>query len=151
VSHHKGHFEKTDQVAFSLLIDASKVAQVVQPNLRDGHVVGGAAPNHHICIPDGDKESRDQLKAIFEDKTKKEASEIKLATALYQWTKDGISPFVQVSARPQMCNETSNFKKHVAEAMVKAENVLHKDDYQVSFACCTNNGVCAIPSLCMRH
>jgi hypothetical protein len=57
VSHHRRHFEKTDRVAFSLSVDASKVAQVVQPNLKYGHVVGGAAPNHYIRIPDDDDES----------------------------------------------------------------------------------------------
>ncbi len=107
-------------------------------------MVGGAAPNHYIRIPDDDEESGDKLKAIleeFKDKTKKKASEIKLATASYQWTKDGISPFVQVSARPQTNNETSDFNKDVAKAMVKAESVLRKDGYQVSFACCANDGV----------
>jgi hypothetical protein len=46
-------------------------------------VVGGAAPNHYICIPDDNEESGDKLKAIldkFKDKKKKKASEIKLAT-----------------------------------------------------------------------
>jgi hypothetical protein len=76
-------------------------------------LVGGVALNRYIYIPDDDEESRDKLEAfldIFKDKKKKKASEIKLATSsYYQWMKDGISPFVQVSARLQrMLDGTRN-------------------------------------------
>ena len=52
-------------------------------------------------------------------KEKKYVPKIKLATVLYQWTKDGKSPFLQLLACPQTKNENSNFNYDAAEVMLE--------------------------------
>ena len=61
--YYRSAFDKNDCVGFSVSIDASKVAYVVQPNTHNGHIIGGAADsivggdakNHYIPIPDNDE------------------------------------------------------------------------------------------------
>ena len=141
-------FDKNDVVGFSVSIDASKVASVVQPNTRYGHIIGGAvddsdggyANNHYIPIPENDDLS-DAIMLEFAEKKRKMASEVKLATVCFQWTKDGKLPFFQLMARPQTKNENSKFNYTVLKCLELAELLLRKEGYKTSFVCSANDGV----------
>ena len=81
----KKNFDKNDTVAVSVSIDASKIAPLIQIDVRNGLIVGGAAPNHCIKLPETQNEINDILDSFHGDKAKLTmAHEIKVATMAYQ-------------------------------------------------------------------
>ena len=148
VDHHKNSFKINDVVAFSVSIDATKVAPMVQTNQRYRALVGGAAPNHFIRLPVDvdDNAVTDFIACELEnfngiEPTKKKAAEVKLATLSYQWTHDGQSPYLQVSGRPQTKKQKSQFNFDIVNIFAKAETELREDGYAVSFVSAANDGV----------
>ena len=73
--------------------------------------------------------------------TQAKATEVKLATITYQWTKSGQSPYKQIGVRAQTTNENSAFNVEMARACMKAEKWLREEKYKVSFLNATNDGV----------
>jgi len=138
----KKNFDRKDCVAVSVSIDASKIAPLIQIDVRSGKIVGGAAPNHCIELPEAQNEINAILDSFHEDKAKmKMAHEIKVATMVLQSEKKGMTPYKQLMARPQTTNENSDFNEKVCEALVMAESELRRDGYHFSFVNSANDGV----------
>ena len=143
--YHRSSFENNDVVGFSVSINASKVASVVQMNSRYKHIVGGAAENHFIRLPEDDNDDdRKTMQTIFDkfaNNTYSTVSEVRLATISYQWTNNGKTRFLQFMSWPQTKNQNSNFYYEVVHGAELAEACLRKEGYTVSLMCTAYDGV----------
>jgi hypothetical protein len=97
-------------VTFSLAIDATKVAKVLEVSSTYKAIIGGTHPNHMVSVNDL---SEDDIAAILNGTSKsisiEDATEVKVAIMSLQTTRGGVSPSVIVAARPQSNNESSDF------------------------------------------
>ena len=104
--------------AFSLPLDASKVAEVLSVSTGFKAIMGGAFPNHNISTENLNKED---IQAIL-DQTKdapvklEKAHEVKVAFMVFQQVKDGMSPVEIIGACPQSNNESSAFTEDILGA-----------------------------------
>jgi len=145
VQHIKEHFVKADSIAFSESIDGTRIPKLAQANYRHKKIFGGAAPDHCIDLPEDDHDGS-KVVAILDlfkgdNPEKKLASEVKLGTLSLQWTPPGITPFLQVMARPQTKNQNSSFNFDFADVLKQAEVELREEGYDVSFISAANDGV----------
>ena len=135
-----------DVIAMSLSIDATKVAYLIQEDLRYKKIVGGAVPYH--CIDSASLSTDEKIKIIesFHEKGSKhkKADEIKVATAVFQVPPKSnihLSPYNQIMARPQTKNQNSNFNHEACKAAVIAEEKLRQNGWKFSFTNACNDGV----------
>ena len=161
IAYHKKSFDKTDEVGVSVSIDATKNAELIVPNERFRHYVGCAHPHHYIPFPastnDNEKDSRakiEMLNDLVEKVRQKQlftAAKTKIATVSYQWTKKGMTPYLQLGARPQTKNENSSFNFDVVKALEIAEKTLRSEGYKFSFLCSANDGVSCDSTFVSKH
>ena len=138
----KKNFDQKDPVAVSISIDASKIAPLMQIDVRNRLIVRDATPNHSIKLLVTQNEINDILDYFYGGEAKlKVAHEIKVDTMVCQSEKKGMTPCKQLMACPQTKNENSNFNEKVGEALVKAEADLRSDGHHFSFLNTASDGI----------
>ena len=125
--------------AFTLAIDATKVAKLLEVSSFHKGVIGGAHPNQNIDISNLSKDNVDAiLQGTFGSTEICEATEIKVAIMSFQSTAPGMPPSIVVAARPQSNNECSDFVQGMEQAAITtATSAMRK----CSFAGFTVDGV----------
>ena len=101
--------------SFSLAIDATKVARLVELARGYGAILGGEYPQHIISI-EGMKEEK--VKMIMD--STKESTEIKICVMTFQDAPAGVTRSEIVAARPQSNNESNEFVKAMEAAASSA-------------------------------
>ena len=87
--------------------------------------MGGAHPHHFLKKPETDNKEvqasfLEDIMAKFKDlndATHQLASEVKLVTAIFQWTPGNKIPYLQLSARPQTKNENSPYNDDATQGL----------------------------------
>lgn len=98
-------------VSFTVAIDATKLAQVIELSAAYKAIMGSVYPNHCISISGKTKEDIESLMKGLEM-----ASEVKAAVISFQNCPKGVVPMVVIAARPQSNNETSSFTRLIETA-----------------------------------
>ena len=97
-------------VTFSLAIDATKVAKVLEASALHKSIIGGAFTNHVFDISDlTNDDIENVISGTSESVNINKSTEVKVAVMYYQSTASGVPPSVIVAAQPQGTNKTSNF------------------------------------------
>ena len=118
----KDTYTKHDLLGFSSSIDDSKCVSCIQHDKTHDAYVGGAAPDNfvkrQVNEEDNKANSEEEIMNMFagDDSTQKLATEVKLATVIFQGTKGDKSPLMQLASRQQTKNENSNFNFVIPEA-----------------------------------
>lgn len=102
-------------VSFTVAIDATKLAQVIELSAAYKAIMGSVYPNHCISISGKTKEDIESLMKGLEM-----ASEVKAAIISFQNCPKGVVPMVVIAARPQSNNETSSFTRLIETACTAA-------------------------------
>ena len=138
-------------MSFSSSIDAVKVAQALQIDLRYNAVLGGAYPKHFIndIIHDGNTNNEDycnkdnillKMKQVLLDETIKKAEEIKVAVVSFQNVRNN-SPFLIIASRPQTTNENSPFNEDTANILEECAKQGSTHNRKVQYLGNANDGV----------
>ena len=110
--------------SFSLAIDATKNAKVLEVSHAHGKVIGGAHPHHLVDI---EGRTKRDVQDILDGKSKAHskitvASEIKVTAMSFQNSPDGIPTIEVVAARPQTNNESNTFVKLMENCAAQASS-----------------------------
>lgn len=136
------------RVAFSVAIDATKVAKLLQICLKHNAVLGGAYPHHFINTIVSDDENDDQgsivekLKQILQDTSIVKADEVKVAVLTFQ-NSGNQSPYLILAGKAQTTNEASEFNNDIYRACAEAAKELtdKRSGYLVNFISASNDAV----------
>ena len=114
--------------AFSLAIDATKVAQVLQFDPRYNAVIGGTGENSFITevVGDASDSALSRLKKVLKDESITKASEIKVAVVSFQNT-GSQSPYLILAGRAQTTNEVSTWNEEIAELCQEASDEFYDE------------------------
>lgn len=69
------------------------------------------------------------------------AAEVKVATVCFQHSPEGTSPYLNIDGRPQSKNENSDFNFRAVDCCKKAEQILRKKCWKITFLNSATDGV----------
>ena len=137
-------FGNNEDVAFSVAIDASKVAKCMQIDFRYNAILGGATDANGSeflvnAVSDDDSDIS-TLKATLCDASIIKADEVKVATVVFQNTGEK-SPLLILACRPQTTNEKSDFNDRVCKFLQQLAVKNSNSSRSVTFLNSANDGV----------
>jgi hypothetical protein len=109
------------RLSASLGVDATVLSKAFQYLNSHNAVIGGAYPHDWIAVGSSDTDNAEAvLKRCLEGEFGEAAAEVKIAVLSFQFTPDGIPPYLILVGQTQSINHSNSFATHVMSLCVRA-------------------------------